>query len=62
MEYAPEFAITAGIPVFTTYFYIGEIVGFTPTLLTRMKAISKFYGYTEIIVETDIDLKQFVSN
>ncbi len=60
MEYAPEFAITAGIPVFTTYFYIGEIIGFTPQLITRMKAISKFYGYTEIVVESDIDLNQFL--
>jgi len=60
MEYAPEFAITAGIPIFTTYFYIGEIVGFTPQILTRMKAISKFYSYTEIIADFDIDLKQFV--
>jgi hypothetical protein len=60
MEYAPEFAITAGIPIFTTYYFIGEIVGFTPQLLTRMKAIAKFYGYTEIIVDSELDLKQFV--
>lgn len=62
MEYAPDFAITAGIPIFTTYFYIAEIVGFTPQILERMKSISKFYGYTEIIVETELDLKQFVGN
>lgn len=60
MDYCPEFAITAGIPIFTTYFFVGEIVGFTPTLLTRMKALAKFYGYTEILANSEVDLKQFI--
>jgi uncharacterized membrane protein (DUF485 family) len=58
-DFAPEFAVIAGIPVFTVYFYIGEIIGFNPWLITRMKAVSKFYGYTEIISDYNIDLKQF---
>ena len=58
-DIASEFSVTASIPVFVTYFYIGEIIGFNPWIVQRMKALSKFYGYTEIIVETDLDLKQF---
>jgi hypothetical protein len=61
MDYAPEFAIVAGIPIFTTYFYIGEILGFSPKMVTRMKAIAKFYGYTGIETKTDIDLTQFIN-
>jgi len=41
------------------YFYIGEIIGFNPWIIIRMKALSKFYGYTEIISNSTMDLKQF---
>ena len=60
MNYASEFAVSAGVPIFTTYFYIGEIVGYTPQIIERMKDLAKFYGYTEIIAETTLDLNQFV--
>lgn len=60
MDYAPEFAITSGIPIFTTYFFIGEIIGFSDKMLVRMKALAKFYGYTKIQANTDIDLNQFI--
>lgn len=54
--------MTAGIPIFTTYFYIGEIIGFDPWMVTRMKALAKFYRYTEITANTNIDLKQFIGD
>ena len=61
-EYAGDFACSAGVPIFTTYFFLGEIIGFSPEMIERMKGYAKFYAYTRIVANTDIDLKQFVGN
>jgi len=31
-------------------------------MIERMKGYAKFYAYTRIVANTDIDLKQFVGN
>lgn len=60
-DIASEFAVISAIPVFVVYFYIGEIIGFNPWIIERMKALSKFYGYTEVVSDFDIDLDQFTN-
>lgn len=60
-DIASEFAVTASVPVFVVYYYIAEIVGFNDWIIARMKSLSQFYGYTEVLVVKNIvDLKQFV--
>ena len=60
MSAATELAVTSGVAVFVIYYYVGEITGFDNKLLDRMIAVSKFYGYTEVLVDNpEIDLLQF---
>lgn len=55
-----EFAVTSGVSVFVIYYYLAEIIGFNDELVSRMKGVSKFYGYTKIIAENPtVDLAQF---
>jgi hypothetical protein len=57
-----EFAVTSGVPVFTVYYYLGESIGFNEKLLSRMKNIAKFYGYTKILATNPaVEFEQFVS-
>jgi hypothetical protein len=53
------YAATSACPIFVVYLYIGEVIGYNEWLMTSLDSVAKFYDYTEIIGESEIDCNQF---
>ena len=53
------YAATSACPIFVVYLYIGEVIGYNEWLMKSLDSVAKFYDYTEIIGESEIDCKQF---
>lgn len=53
-ELATNYAVGAGCPIMATYYFMGELLGFSDELVGRMQDYAKFYGYTGIVSKNDI--------
>jgi len=45
---ASEFSVVSGCPVFVTYYFIGEEIGFNDWIIQRMVSLAKFYNYSKV--------------
>ena len=45
--------LATGVPVVVIYYYIGEIIGFTPEINKGIELLKEFYGYKKIVGEED---------
>lgn len=49
VELISEMAVHTGCPIIVVCYFLGELVGFTPELQSKIESLKKFYGVTEVL-------------
>lgn len=53
VDFIPMVSCSTMVPCIVVAFYLAEIIGFTPDMISYIQSLIAFYGYTQIVGKPD---------